>query len=508
MTPEQQKALALARARRRRQEAQGATGDGFNPTTEANQIEKVTGTGTFADMTGSGIAKAVPFGDEIASGLNAPFRAAREYFQGDGFDIGRAYDRNMQTEEELQKRREERSPVASTVGSVAGGIGATAPVAAGGLSFLNGAKPTLASMVGRGSAEGAAYGAAYGAGEGRGLNERVNNAVYGSTTGAITGGVMGAVGRIGAGKEAPVPSIDELRSAKSAAYDATDALGIQYKPDAYKNLVQDILTEAQGKKINPVRHPKAVSIIEDMVGDAKSGHAPSLRQLDEQRQVIYRDIGRDEAEQFFGNKIIGKIDDFIDNAQVGDTLTGDPTSAGSAVKQARELNRRYRNAQTIEEALSKAERRAKANNSGGNVENKVRQNLASVLDKKSTSRFLNKEEKDAIETVIRGTKGQNAARSIGNWMKGFGGHSVAGGSVVAAAMTGNPLPLAAAAVPYALGSGLKAVSRGMGNSNEKIAEALIRTGSKSSGAVEPVRKAIIDALTRGGAIAAPGYISR
>jgi hypothetical protein len=161
---------------------------GWTPQAEADLSEKITGTGSFADATGSGIAKAIPFGDEIVSGLNAPFRAAREWMQGDGFDVPRAYDRNMQVEAELQRRREDRSPVASTVGAVAGGLGATAPLSAGGLSLMNGAKPTLTSMAGRAAGEGAIYGGLYGAGEGRGIEDRANNALFGACragTGAL-----------------------------------------------------------------------------------------------------------------------------------------------------------------------------------------------------------------------------------------------------------------------------------------------------------------------------------
>lgn len=175
---------------------------GSGVASEADLAERITGTGTFADMTGSGIAKAVPFGDEIVSGLNAPFRATREFFQGEGFDIPGAYGRNMALEEELQRRRQERSPVASTVGAVAGGVGAASPLLKGGVSFLQGAQPTLKSLAGRGAAEGAAYGTVYGAGEGQGLQERGYGALRGGVVGALTGGAMGAATRpfVGGGR--------------------------------------------------------------------------------------------------------------------------------------------------------------------------------------------------------------------------------------------------------------------------------------------------------------------
>lgn len=482
----------------------------WSPQSEADLAEQISGTSSFSDMTGTGIAKAVPFGDEIASGLNAPFRAAREWWQGDGFDVGRAYDRNMQVEEELQKRRDERSPIASTAGAVTGALAAGAAAVKGGLTLMQGARPTIPSLVGRAATESAAYGAAYGAGEGRGLGERARNAAWGGGIGLGLGATVGTVARVGAGGVADdaIPSLARLREAKNAAYDATDSLGIQYKAASYVDLVKDIVADARSKGINPQRHPRAASLISDMVKEARAGTAPTLRQLDEFRQIVYRDIGVDGAEQFFGNRMVGKIDDFIDNARLGDTLTGDPAIAGDAVRYARELNRRYRNSQTVNTALEKAERRALANNSGGNVENKVRQNLASLLDRPSTAKFLNADEKRAIEQVIRGTKTQNTARSLGNWAKGFGGHSLAGGSVAAAVLTGNPVPVAGAAVPYLAGSALKSLSRSIGNNSERAAELLVRTGKSLSPELSPLRKAVVDAVARGGAQTLPGYIDR
>ncbi len=504
--PSREEALR-ERARRELEKRRTARGE-WSPSAEADKIEKITGTGAFSAATGSGMSQGIPFADEIASGLNAPFRAGREWLQGEGFDVGRAYDRNMQVEAELERRRNDRHPIASVAGQVAAGTALGGTLAKGGATLLQGAKPTLPSLMGRGAAEGALYGGVYGLGQGRGIGDRAINAAVGAGIGGVTGAATGAIARIGAGKPASAtPSIDDMQVAKNAAYDAADQLGVRYKPQSYQQLVADIVADAQSQQLNTTRHQRAASLIQDMVEQAKSGAAPTLRQLDEQRQIIYRDIGRDEAEQFFGNRIIAKIDDFIEKAQVGDALTGDPTKARDAVQAARELNRRYRNAQRVDEALIKAERRAASTNSGANEENAVRQNLRRILDNKSTSRFLNDAEKASIETVVRGTTGQNAARGAGNWLKGFGGHSLAGGSVVAAAMTGNPLPLLAAGVPYAAGSGLKAISRGMGSANERVAEALIRTGQMPQMTVSQARKAIADLLTRSGAQVLPRYIA-
>lgn len=164
---DQKKAFALASARRRRAQHESEVQE---PNQEwarqqADKIEAARQPGTFSDATDS-ILQGIPFGDEIVSGAMAPLRAGISAIQGEGFDVGREYNRSMDLEAEMRRRREERSPVASTVGSVAGGLGVGGVAAKSGLSLLNKAPPTLWSMGGRGMAEGALWGAAYGAGEG------------------------------------------------------------------------------------------------------------------------------------------------------------------------------------------------------------------------------------------------------------------------------------------------------------------------------------------------------
>ena len=363
-------------------------------------------------------------------------------------------------------------------------------------------------MVGRGALEGAGWGALYGAGEGSGLEDRVKNAITGGASGGALGGAFGALGRTGAVKSSTAPSLDALRASKNAAYDATDALGVAYKPDTYQKLVLDILKDAQGKGFNPDRHPNAGNLILDMVDKAKMGFSPTLRQLDEQIQIVKRDIGADRGEKFFGDMITKRINGLIDNAKPGQAMTGDPLKAGPAVKEARELNRRYRNAETLQEAFTKAERRAASSNSGANLENTTRQNVRRILDNKKTALFLNDQEKAALERVVRGTKTQNITRSLGNWSKGFGGHALAGGAAAGAFLTGNPLPLALAAVPYLAGNRLKAASRNIGSVNKNIADSIIRTGKAPTKQISQQRKAIIGLLTDLGAQRLPEYTSQ
>lgn len=172
LTLEQQRALALASARAR------AAG-------EAKPGPFGSGVAQTLDDSISGVASGIPFSDEIEAGIAAPFRAvAQKVKAGDWSapglsDFGDAYSTEV---EGLRKRRSdaaERSPTATTVGQVAGGL----------LTMGKGAAPA-ATWGGRALQAGrdtAIYGGLQGAGEGEGFDDRAKKAVGGAIVGGLTG---------------------------------------------------------------------------------------------------------------------------------------------------------------------------------------------------------------------------------------------------------------------------------------------------------------------------------
>jgi hypothetical protein len=143
------------------------------------------------DDSVSGVASGIPFSDEIEAGMAAPFRAiARKVKAGDWSapgldDFGDAYNTEV---EGLRKRRadaSERSPVATTVGQVAGGLitmgRGSAPAATWGGRALQAGRDT------------AIYGGLQGAGEGEGFEDRVKKGAGGALVGGATGLVASPV---------------------------------------------------------------------------------------------------------------------------------------------------------------------------------------------------------------------------------------------------------------------------------------------------------------------------
>ena len=223
-------------------------------------------------------------------------------------------------------------------------------------------------------------------------------------------------------KRPPVPAkaspmtVDQLRDAKNAAYQAVDQMGVVYSPKAQAKLADDIGYELASARINPKVTPKAHAMMEEIQAELRSGKPLSMTEMDQMRQSVQRATGRaDDAEQFFGSKLTGLIDSFVDSAGPAETLNGDAEAAAQALVQARELNKRYRKVQTVSDEVESANLRASSTYAGGNKANAVRQELRPLIDPTSGKRVKNLTPKEAkaLKKVVHGTGGANAWRVAG-----------------------------------------------------------------------------------------------
>lgn len=283
------------------------------------------------------------------------------------------------------------------------------------------------------------------------LSEAAGQATKGSpyegaarVAGAVAGGVGVGVGSALASgpktirppKPAPVktPNLEELTAAKNAAYQAVDQSGVRYKPEAFRELASTISTDLSKVKINPMRHPKAASMLEDINGLAARGEAPTLTELDQLRQVVNRDVvsSADDAERFMGRRIVDQIDQFVTATGPKQVVGGNGPEAAANLARARNLNMRVRKIEAVTQAVDKAKLRAGSTGSGGNVDNAIRQNLRGVYEK---SKNLTPAEEAAFQKAIVGSKGQNALRQVGKFSP-QGNGLMAAGNLGAAAMAG------------------------------------------------------------------------
>jgi hypothetical protein len=242
-------------------------------------------------------------------------------------------------------------------------------------------------------------------------------------------------------------NVDELRDAKTAAYKEVDNLGVSYTPQAYDNALIKMATELKDAKINPNRHEAAYSVMQDLV--AQRGRPMTLTELDQWRQIIRRDLitpsytnDKLKADAEFGQMMLDQIDDFIGSAAAKDMASGDPLKAAGAITKARELNTRYRKAETLADALYKAKLQTDATGSGGNINNAIRQQIKAILTNPKRSKAFTKGEIMAMESLVKGGKIENLLRLVGKLSPSGNGLMAAlgiGGTALNPALAAAPL---------------------------------------------------------------------
>jgi hypothetical protein len=168
-----------------------------------------------ADTIGRGLARAFPFMDDVAAGLDTVTGVGR----------GDSYEDNLDRQRAMNQADDTARPVASYGSQIAGSL----------------ALPTFgATGLKGGAALGAGYGAAYGAGQGDGLEDRVSRAATGAAVGGPLGAVAGGIAaRFGAKPAAGAEGGDVVAAAERMGielprYAATESKAVQAMAQAGK----------------------------------------------------------------------------------------------------------------------------------------------------------------------------------------------------------------------------------------------------------------------------------
>lgn len=190
MTPEQQRALALARARRRREEAGGAQLDrghanvpqyvppgaeGYNPAT--GEVTQPIGRGR-SFLHGAADTGTFGFADELAS------------YAGSAL-TGVPREQVLSEMRGLQQSAQEQNPGSYLAGQLAGGVaGGVAGAPASATARLTTRATPMLGRIAAGMADGAAFGGLYGAGSGVDAQGRATEAAMSGGLGALAGGAF------------------------------------------------------------------------------------------------------------------------------------------------------------------------------------------------------------------------------------------------------------------------------------------------------------------------------
>ena len=351
---------------------------------------------------------------------------------------------------------EYRSP--TTSGKYAGTIGEFTPAAIGGATGL-------AKRLAMTTTAGAASEAAGQATEGTGYEPyaRIGSALFTPWLGSKAFKTTNKTVNFLMNKSGTVPSVDNLKQAKNAAYKAVDDADITFSAQEIDDFIINAVEKVESSSnYVPDVDKQTLASIKILMNNA--GKELSFGELDKIRQGLNKRYS--QAPNEVG--ILSIIDDI-------DDLIASNTSGSDLVKAARLANSRYKKSELIERSLEKAINQASASGTGGNLINKYRQAINSIVNNPKQARFFSEEELDFMVRFVRGDVEENLLRLIGRLSPNANGLMTA---VNVGAVAYNPSLLPVSVAGFAGKSAGEARSKQL---VEQIQE-LVATGASSKDA--------------------------
>lgn len=388
---------------------------------------------------------------------------------GDGTDQERA----------LTQEARERAGSAGTVAEIGGAIATPVGLAGRGATLsgrfgtaaLKGL-PGLAARTGLMGLEGAGYGALTAAGNDQDLATGAGIGALGGAGGNLIGeGISAGVNKAAGlfNKNPKIPSLDELHTLKTAAYQRADDAGVAFTPTAVSKLRTNIVQDFTDRGFLPANEPGAAAVLKEI--DNLQGQNVTLKGLDTIRKMAGNAyIPGNKSNNALTTSIIKNIDNLTASPGAADVMMGNAQAGSQALSEARNLASRTIKAEKLNEAIGKADLRAASTGSGGNVDNATRQNVRRLLEK---PRGYTPDEIAALNAVVRGTPTQNALRLAGKL-------SPSGNGLMAALGVGGAMVNPLIGVASLGGMGAKAVADNITSRNVEQLAKVIAAGGKAS----------------------------
>lgn len=281
------------------------------------------------------------------------------------------------------------SKFAGTVGEFLGGAGA--------VTQLTKPVTTLATMAGVGSEA---------AGQ---LTEDTAIEPFARLTGALVTPYAGSKTLTALQKQSSTrPTIEALKKEKDEAYALVSRNSDGFSTDEVDNLIQTATRSAFEKGFFPQTDATTQKAL-DLVGQFK-GKTIFMDDLDKVRRRLGK-LYKQANDEVAILSIIKSIDDTV--ASKADT--------NSLVNAARAANSKYSKSLLLETAFEKSRFQTSSTGSGGNLVNKYRQALTSIITNPKKSVFFSGDEKEAMKKIIEGNVGSNTLRLIGKLSPGGNG---------------------------------------------------------------------------------------
>jgi len=236
---------------------------------------------------------------------------------------------------------------------------------------------------------------------------------------------------IGASGKLQAPTVQELKGQAGQQYKFAEDVGAVFKKNSYNQFANKIESTLAKEGLDKTLQPRVFAALE-RIKDTKNSNV-TLENME-----ILRRIGQsagssiDASERRLASILVDNLDDFVENAQPSQLAKGS-SEAVRALTDARELWKRAKKTEIIDDLVASAELRAEANYSQSGVENALRRKLVNLADNPKKLRAFTKEEQAIIKSTAKGGSIQNALRFIGKLAPTgvvSGGVSVGGGALI------------------------------------------------------------------------------
>lgn len=201
-------------------------------------------------------------------------------------------------------------------------------------------------------------------------------------------------------KAVETPSLENLRIAKNAAYNAVDASGVKFTVDEIDNFVATAKSKLDDFNYVPDVDKQTKASLQIL--ESQLGKELTIGKLDKLRQGLYKRYTAAPNEQGI-KSMIDDIDDLIEAKEPANKL----------MEAARTANKKYKKSELFDEAMTKAQDQTGSSGSGGNLVNNYRAAIKQIINSKRDSRFFDEKEIEVMRQLVRGDLPDNALRLVG-----------------------------------------------------------------------------------------------
>ena len=261
-----------------------------------------------------------------------------------------------------------------------------------------------------------------------GIARAVETATVFSPVSAASRGGLGGMGAPVKQRPAkPVtPSASELKSTGGVGFDMARGMDVRYAPSAVQNMALKMRSELHNAGFRESNAPTVFAELKALGRPVEPGAFASIDDLHAIRQALSKAArpnadGSNATEVEAATRFIRAIDDFITKPDPKAVVAGPAASAANIWQDAMGNYAAGKRSDKLMGLEQRADRRARASNSGLNIDNTIRQRVASLLENPKLSGGFSPEEIKMLETVADGTATRNTMRWFGNLLGGGGG---------------------------------------------------------------------------------------